>query len=148
MRESRIAFLPTLDRDPATLKLGHQLAEASLRQAQWVFMEHLSTKIPDRREQRALLNRTREYCEQEGALSTVRRSEGGGLLDGLVLDTFAVADDRVRKRRLRELYRNPVHFAEVTLAMIALFACFLRGDFYIRGVAINGIRAVDDRPGG
>lgn len=85
------------------------------------------------------------YCQQDGALSTVRREEGGGLLDGLVLSTFAEADDGVRKQRLREIYRDPVRFGQVTLAMVALFACFLRdSDFTIQGIEIDGIHPVDE----
>jgi hypothetical protein len=127
--------------DPVSRRLSERLPLVALEQARWVLLHHLRTKIPNGDDQRAIFNRVRKYCERPGALARVTGSAVGGLLDGMIMDFFAVADDDERKGRLCKLYRDPARFAEVLLGMIVLFASFVASsEFQIAGIDLSGIR--------
>jgi hypothetical protein len=127
--------------DPASQRLAERLPQVAVEQASWVLLHHLRTEIPHARDQRAILNRVREYCERPGALTCVTGRAEGGLLDGTIMEIFAVADDDERKSQLRRLYRDPPRFAEVLLAMLVIFSGFLADPrFRISGIDLSGIR--------
>jgi hypothetical protein len=125
--------------DPDTATLCQLLADASVRQAQWVLLELFASEILAPAEQRRLLKNVMEYSEQ-GGVTSITSSERGHVLDGTFLDSLAVTDEAVRKERLAVIYTDPDHLARVILALISAFSCFLKDeDFYIEGIDPDGI---------
>ncbi len=126
--------------DETTSKLCYGLAVASIREAQWIALVLFSRSRIDFNRQREVLMATMEYCHS-GGVTKVQKEKEGGLLDGAFIQWFA--EDEKRKERLRDLFIAKDQLAEVIVAFIATFACFIHDpNFYIQGIDRSGVNPI------
>jgi hypothetical protein len=138
LREKRLDSL-----DDVTNTLFAALAAVGRAQAEWGAVALLMSAIASCQERRQLVLEIMEYCAA-GGIAAVTRKERGGLLDGSLLEHFAEPDDKLRKRRLENVYGNKPLFIRLMVMFIGIFTVFMTDPtYYLRGIDASGLHPVD-----
>jgi len=129
-------------RDPVVRELNELLIEGSIRQTEVILLSYLMERVPFANEQHGAIKAGLEYCQDPVAVTTVTPRDRGHLLDGSLLEGLSLqSDDQTRKRRISELYDDPLRFTALLFVMIAVFRCCARdGSFFVKGISREGVR--------
>jgi hypothetical protein len=129
--------------DDVTNTLFAALAAVGRAQAEWGAVALLGSAIDSCEARRRLVLEIMEYCAA-GGIAAVTRKERGGLLDGSLLEHFAEPDDKIRKRRLENVYGNKPLFTRLMVMFIGIFTVFMTDPtYYLRGIDASGLHPVD-----
>jgi hypothetical protein len=129
--------------DEVTNTLFAALAAVGRAQAEWGAVALLGSAIDSCEARRRLVLEIMEYCAA-GGIAAVTRKERGGLLDGSLLEHFAEPDDKIRKRRLENVYGNKPLFTRLMVMFIGIFTIFMTDPtYYLRGIDARGLHPVD-----
>ncbi len=115
------------------------ISQASLKEAQRIFVHLIGYHYTDIKLQRDLLMDVMDYC-YSGKTCFITAPDNSQMIDGLFLNTFGVLSDQKRAQQLDILYQNKPLMLQAAIAFIVLFSHFLNDPrFFVGGISADGV---------